>query len=124
MFELLIPLIGGVALVLFILWERFRPEKPISRKTMEAGFEPGLASKATALFVIGATGVYFSIFLFANPVHPPFTGRGATISSILYAMFGSYGVPAFIMVVSGVFIVFGFVVKNSHSHQDSKSGAG
>jgi hypothetical protein len=124
MFELLIPLIGGVALVLFILWEEFRPEKPLSRKTMEAGFEPGHAGKVTALFMLGATGICFGLFLIANPVHPPFTGYGAFISSVLYAMFGPYGEPALFIAFSVVAIVGGFVVKNSRSHQASKSSAG
>ena len=124
MFEFLIPLIGGIALVLFILWEVFRPEKPVNRQTMEAGFEPGLTGKVTALFMLGATGVCFSFFLIANPVHPPFTGYGAFISSVLYAMFGPYGEPVLFMVFSVVAIVGGFVVKNSRFHQASKSSAG
>lgn len=124
MWALLISLIPGVALVLFILWEEFRPEKPLSRKTMEAGFEPGLAGKVTALFMLGASGVCFSLYLIANPVHPPFTGRGAFIFSILYAMFGPYGEPVLILVVSVVAIVGGFVVKNSSSRNGRGSSAG
>lgn len=124
MVEVLIPLIGGVALVLFILWEEFRPEKPLNRKTIEAGFEPGLASKASALFMLGATGICFGLYLIANPKHPPFTGAGAFLSNLLYAMFGPYGLPALTMSFAVAAIVGGFVVKNSHSRQGSKSSAG
>lgn len=122
-FELLVPLIAGLTLLAFILWEKFRPEKPLSRQSMESGFEPGAASNVTALFVLGATGICFGLFLIANPVHPPFTGRGSVISSVLYVMLGPYGEPALCMVFSVLVIVRGFVVKSSHSRKGRKSRA-
>lgn len=124
MFVFLIALIAGAALVLFIIWEDIRPERPLSRKAMEAGFEPGASSKVTALFVLGAAGIYLGLYLFANPEHPPFTGSRVFTSSVLYALFGPYGIPAFIMAFSVAAIVGGFVVKRSRSRQRRKSNVG
>lgn len=111
MLEVLIPLCAGIALVVFILWEEFCPERAISRKTLESGFEPELASKTTALFVLGATGVCFCLYLIANPQHPPFTGRGVLISNVLYAIFGPYGHPLLCFVLSAAAIAGGFAIK-------------
>lgn len=91
---------------------------------MEAGFEPGASSKVTALFVLGAAGICLGLKLFANPEHPPFTGSRAFTSNVLYALFGPYGIPAFIMAFSLAAIVGGFVVKRSRSRQRKKSDAG
>lgn len=123
MFEILVPLIAGVVLVIFIFWEEFRPQNRISRKTLESGFEPGLSSKVTALFALGATGICFGLYLIANPQHPPFVGSGSSISNVLYAAFGPYGKPLLCFGLSGVAIAAGFVIKAARSHQGKTSSA-
>ena len=123
MFETFGPLIAGVAFLVFILWDMLRPQKPISRKTVEAGYEPGLASKVTALFVLGAVGVFLGFYLIANPEHPPFTGRGALISSTLYVIFGPYGQPLVCFGLSIAAIVGAFVTKKGYSRQRNARNA-
>lgn len=117
MFEILVPLFAGVTLVIFIFWEEFRPQKRICRKTFESGFEPGLCSKVEALLVLGATGMCFGLYLIANPQHPPFTGSGALLSTVLYSIFGQYGQPLLSFGLSVAAISAGFVIKRSRSHQ-------
>ncbi len=117
MFEPYGPLIVGVAFLGFILWDMLRPQKPVSRKTLEAGYEPGLASKATALFVLSAVGIFFGFYLIAHPEQPPFSGRGALISSTLYAAFGPYGQPLACFGLSIAAIVGAFVTKKGYSRR-------
>lgn len=115
MFEILVQLIAGVALLVFILWEIFGPQKPISRETLEAGFEPGEASRASTFFVLGIAGICFGLYLIANPDHPPFTGAGALLSSILYALFGIYGRPLFLFGLSVLGIAAAFRLRKKRS---------
>ena len=124
MFELFGSLIAAVAFVAFILWDILRTQKPIDRKTLEAGFDPGLASKVTALFVLGAVGIFFGLYLIAHPEHPPFSGRGALISSILYALFGLYGQPLVCFGLSITAIAGAFAVKKRKSLQKETPYAG
>ena len=86
-----------VALAAFILWEGWQRRrgisKPLGRAAMERGFVPG-ATAAEQMFFVGAAvlGV-FSAMLFVSPPHPPFTGRGAVFSSLVYSMLGPLGIP-------------------------------
>lgn len=124
MFEILIPIIGGLALVFFILWENFKPEKPVDRALMERGFEPGASSKENILLVLGAVGICFGLYQFENPPHPPFTGHGSVISSILYAILGPLGEPGFIVALSIAAVIGAFVVRKRRLGQERKSDAG
>jgi hypothetical protein len=81
------------ALALFILWEgwqRCNP-KPLQRATMAQGFLPGARNNETILFAFGAVGGLFGLVLLDEPPAPPFTGRGAYLSALLYDWLGPVG---------------------------------
>lgn len=121
MLKFMILIIFGISLVAFIILERFRTEKPINR---ENGFEPGASGKETTLYILGAVGIVFGLYLFANPPHPPFTGHGSLISSILYAVFGPLGIPSFTMTFSIGVVVIYFVSKRRQLRQEREPNAG
>jgi hypothetical protein len=83
--------LGGLAL--FILWEgwqRHKP-KPLQRATMAQGFLPGASNNETVLFAFAVVGALFGFVLLDKPPVPPFTGRGAFLSALLYDWLGPLG---------------------------------
>lgn len=62
---------------------------------MERGFVPGAKNAERACFVFACAIAIFGIVLIVQPEHPPFSGRGALFSSLLYAWFGVWGQPVF-----------------------------
>lgn len=94
--ELLVFLSLG-ALAIFILWEgwqrRRTSNEPLRRSVMEQGFVPGASSREVAIFVGAGVSAVFGFVLMAVPPHPPFFGRHAFISSLLFEWFGVWGMP-------------------------------
>ena len=88
--------LGGLAI--YIVWEGWQrsraPVNPLERSHMERGFTPGATQREHIAFVAAAVAAIFGFVLLAEPVHPPFTGRGTVIDSFLYTLFGSWGAPA------------------------------
>jgi hypothetical protein len=90
--ELFISLsLGGLAL--FIIWEGWQRHKlkPLQRVTMAQGFFPGQSNYETVLFAFAGVGALFGFVLLEEPPVPPFTGRGAFLSALLYDWLGSLG---------------------------------
>ena len=115
MIEILFPVVTLGGLALFILWESWQrresTSKPLSRALMERGFEPGASNKVNVLLTLGIVGISFSLFLFNSPPHPPFTGRGSIISSVLFATFGPLGIPVLILALSVAAFIGCYVVR-------------
>ena len=115
MIEILFPVVTLGGLTLFILWESWQrresTSKPLSRALMERGFEPGASNKVDVLLTLGIVGISFALFLFNNPPHPPFTGRGSTISSVLFSTFGPLGIPILVLALSVAAFVGYYVVR-------------
>jgi hypothetical protein len=87
--------LGGLAL--FILWEGWQGRRaaktPLPRSEMEQGINPGASSQELALFVSAVAGFVFGFTLIVEPSHPPFSGRGAVVDSVLFQVFGIWGKP-------------------------------
>ncbi len=103
-------------LAAFIVWEGFRhrraSQKPLSRASMERGFLPGAKNAERVGFILAAISSTFGAFLVVQPQHPPFTGRGAHFSSLLYSWFGVWGQPLFCGVLAGVLITAAVVARS------------
>jgi hypothetical protein len=80
--------LGGLAL--FILWEWWQRQKPkpLQRATMAQGFLPGASNNETVLFTCAVIGALFGFVLLEKLPAPPFTGRGAFLSALLYDWLG------------------------------------
>jgi hypothetical protein len=87
-----------VALAAFILWEGWQRRKgnamPLDRAAMERGFVPGATAAEHMAFVGAVILAVFAGVLFASPPQPPFAGRGAVFSSLLYGALGPLGIPS------------------------------
>ena len=90
-----LPAMLLVALAAFILWEGWRRRrgapKQLSRAALERGFVPGATATEQMFFVGAAVLLVFSAVLFVSPSHPPFTGRGAVFSSLVYGVLSPIG---------------------------------
>jgi hypothetical protein len=86
-----------VAIAAFIVWEGWQrrrgTSKPLARAAMARGFVPGAVAAEQALFVGAAVLAVFSLMHFVSPPHPPFTGRGAVFSSLVYGVLGPLAIP-------------------------------
>lgn len=92
---LFIALGGLAAYIVWEGWQRRRTSaKPLERRSMERGFVPGASQRESVLFIAAFVAAAFGFVLLAEPRHPPFAGRGAAVDSLLYALLGSWGVPA------------------------------
>lgn len=76
---------------------------------MERGFIPGAIGHETAIFVAAGVSGAFGLVLITEPPHPPFTGRYALVSSLLYDVLGPWGMP----MVCWVLAVIGFIAALS-----------
>jgi hypothetical protein len=99
MLEALFLVLTLGSLAAFILWESFRNRrtsmKPLSRTSMERGFVPGAKNAEHVCSILAVVMVVFGLVLIFQPQHPPFVGRGALLSSLLYSWFGVWGQPLF-----------------------------
>ena len=97
-------------LAAFIIWESFRNRrnstsvKPLSRTSMERGFVPGAKTAERVCFIFAVAMAVFVVFLIIQPQHPPFAGRGAFFSSLLYSWFGVWGMPLFCWLLACVLV--------------------
>lgn len=127
MIEVLFPILTLGGLALFILWEswqhRASTTKPLDRTLMEKGFEPGASNKESVLLILGGVGIFFGLYLFDSPPHPPFTGRGSSFYGFLYASFGPLGIPIFILVFSTAALIGGFSVRRQRLFNEKKQRA-
>lgn len=103
-------------LAAFIIWEGFRHRrtsvKPLSRASMERGFVPGAKNAERVCSILAAVTAIFGVFLIVHPQHPPFAGRGAHFSSLLYSWFGVWGQPLFCWLLAGVLITAAVVARS------------
>ncbi len=58
---------------------------------MAQGFLPGARNHETVLFTCAVVGALFGLVLLDKPPVPPFTGRGAYLSALLYDWLGPLG---------------------------------
>lgn len=92
---LLVALGGLAGFIVWGGWQRRRASaKPLERRSMERGFVPGASQRESVLFTAGLVAAAFGFVLLAEPRHPPFTGRGAAVDTLLYAWFGPWGASA------------------------------
>ena len=80
-----------IALLIFILWDRKQPSRPISREKLTSGYRPGESAKKTAISVMGFIAIFASIKEAIDPTLPPFTGHSAAIHQVVYNISGPYG---------------------------------
>ena len=128
MIEVLFPILTLGGLALFILWEswqrRASSTKPLNRKLMERGFEPGASNKENVLLTLGIAGICFGFYLFDNPPRPPFTGRGSSLDGFLYASFGPLGIPSLASVFSIAAFIGGISVRRQRLSKERKQRTG
>ena len=104
-------------LAAFIIWESFRNRrnstsvKPLSRTSMERGFVPGARNAEFVCSILAVAIAIFGVVLVVQPQHPPFAGKGALISSLLYSWFGVWGQPLFCWWFACVLIAAAFAAR-------------
>jgi len=128
MIEVLFPILTLGGLALFILWESWQSRasatRPLDRRLMERGFEPGASNKESVLLMFGGVGICFGFYLFCNPPHPPFTGRWSSFAGFLYTSFGPSAIPSLISVFSIAAFIGSFSVKKQRLAKERKQRAG
>ncbi len=77
--------------VLFVIWDRRRPAKVVSREQMRRGFIPGFGTTWEVKLVLGLVALLMAYQEVVSPSAPPFTGRGSVVQSLAYSVFGSNG---------------------------------
>ena len=106
-----------LALLLFILWDRRQPAKPISKEQMAKGFVPGNSAKWAGFLGLALVGFFLAFKEFLIPSVPPFTGKGSTVKILAYEALGEHG-PAFLWLLMGaVFVVVAYVSYRSKSQR-------
>ena len=107
-------------LAAFIIWESYRHRrtsvKPLSRTSMERGFVPGAKTAERVCFIFAVAMAVFGVFLIIQPQHPPFAGRGAFFSSLLYSWFGVWGQPLFAWLVSCLSVFAAVSARSKRLH--------
>jgi hypothetical protein len=103
-------------LAAFIIWEGIRNRrtsvKPLSRTSMESGFVPGAKNAERVCAIFAVTTAILGVLLIAQPQHPPFSGRGALLSSLLYSWFGVWGQSLFCWLLACVLVAVAVGARN------------
>lgn len=103
-------------LAAFIVWEGIRNRrtsvKPLSGASLKGGFVPGAKSAERVCAIFAATTAMLGALLIAQPQHPPFAGRGALLSSLLYSWFGVWGQPLFCWLLACVLVAGAVGARN------------
>lgn len=104
-----------VALAAFIVWEGWqrmrRASHPLGRATMVRGYVPGAAAAEQMFFIGAAVLAVFSLGLFVSPPHPPFTGRGAAFSYLVYGALGPLAIPVAAAAAAVACFAFGLSMR-------------
>ena len=78
---------------------------------MDRGVVPGQRNRETILFGLAGALALFGLALLGELPEPPFTGRGALFFQFVYAVFGPFAVPVFVLLIALVLISMGLAAK-------------
>ena len=117
----LLFLIGSLLVLwAFIVWDRKKPLRPLTRERMRRGWSLSMPVRWPMWLGLSFVSATLSLNYWFTPPTPPFTGRGSSLYRLLYEQWGGYGIAAAWSMAALGFLAVALVDLQSHRRARKK----